>query len=111
MPIPHGVKDAALSMAAGVKEKITGKPTVAPSTDYNTSYLTTNEGGPITDIEHTLTAGERGEDLGSYVSPPCDGSHDFLSFGQPETERLRRKQVWHVIFCVSNTYPPACVGR
>lgn len=53
-------KDAIAKLGKDAKETVTGRPVFAPSTDYNTSYLTTNAGAPITNNEHSLTIGTRG---------------------------------------------------
>jgi catalase len=34
---------------------------LAPSEDFNTPTLTTNQGAPVDDVEHSMTAGDSGE--------------------------------------------------
>lgn len=38
---------------------------LAPSEDFNTPTLTTNQGAPVDDVEHSMTAGDMGELLAS----------------------------------------------
>eukprot|EP00878_Enallax_costatus_P001640 GHUV01001792.1.p1 GENE.GHUV01001792.1~~GHUV01001792.1.p1 ORF type:complete len:428 (+),score=101.27 GHUV01001792.1:218-1501(+) len=53
-------KEAAMGAGAQLKETVTGRPTLAPSEDFNTATLTTNTGAPIDDVEHSMTIGPRG---------------------------------------------------
>jgi hypothetical protein len=46
---------------------------LAPSEDFNTPTLTTNQGAPVDDVEHSMTAGDSGERLAgqSLKSKDC----------------------------------------
>jgi catalase len=53
-------KEAVMGAGQNMKESVTGRPTLAPSEDFNTSTLTTNTGAPVDDVEHSMTIGPRG---------------------------------------------------
>lgn len=58
--VAQDVKEGVMGMGQSAKESVTGRPTLAPSEDFNTATLTTNQGAPVDDVEHSMTAGNSG---------------------------------------------------